>query len=78
MTLTLVIFNSKHNEALIQEDQISSDSYTNAPAVECEKPKNFFIHYQSERNWNCRTCILENIWTEPFLVIYGNVTTHQQ
>lgn len=32
--LTLVIFNSKHNETLIQEDQILPDSYMDAPAVE--------------------------------------------
>lgn len=37
--LTLTIFNSTHNETLIQEDQILSDSYMDAPAVECEQLK---------------------------------------
>lgn len=37
--LTLVIFNSKHNKTLLREDQILSDSYADAPAVECKKTK---------------------------------------
>lgn len=53
--LMLVIFNSKHNETLIQEDQILSDAYVDDPTVDCEKPKNFLVHYQSIRNWNCST-----------------------
>jgi len=75
--LTAVIFNSKHNKTQIQEDQISSDSYM-ALLQQCKKSKNFLVHCQSIRNWNCSICISENIWIEPFLLIFGNFTTHQQ